>query len=199
MLLPSSRQPPLSLYLYNLQSSLDKCRRVAKRTYSDRMLWKTGSPTHWRKHPSQSWPSSVCYVVSTAICTVFTHTHTHTSEGCLLIPSIHFCPLIRGRVVGAAAWARTLRLLSPRTLPPALPGGSQGVPRPAGWHSHSSVSWVFLWVSSRRDMPGTPPKGGVPGASETDAWATLAGFSRCGGAAALLRAPRGWQSSSPYL
>ena len=36
-------------------------------------------------------------------------------------PSIHFRPLIRGRVAGAAAWAGTPRLPSPRTLPPALP------------------------------------------------------------------------------
>ena len=102
-------------------------------------------------------------------------------------PSIHYRPLIRGRVAGAAAWAGTPRLPSPQTLPPALPGGSQGDPK------------VFLGVSSRRDMPGTPPEGGVPGASETDAWATSAGSSRCEGAAVLLRAPPGWQSSSPYL
>lgn len=31
-----------------------------------------------------------------------------------------------------------------RTLPPALPGGSRGVPRPAEQHSLSSVSWVFF-------------------------------------------------------
>ena len=50
----------------------------------------------------------------------------------------------------------------------ALPGGSQGVPRPAEQHGHSSVSWVFLGVSSRRVMPGTPPEEGVQGASDTD-------------------------------
>ena len=104
MLLPSSRQPPLSLYLYNLQSSLDKCRRVAKRTYSDRMLWKTGSPTHWRKHPSQSWPSSVCYVVSTAICTVFTHTHTHTHTHQKAVCWFH--PSIFVRLSGAGSWGQ---------------------------------------------------------------------------------------------
>ena len=87
--------------------------------------------------------------------------------------SIHFRPLIQGRVTRAAAWAGTPRLPSPRTLPPALPGGSQGVPRPAGQHSHSSVSWVFLWVSSRRDMPGTPREG-----------VTLRGLGR--------RGPRPW-------
>ena len=35
-------------------------------------------------------------------------------------------------------------------------------------------------------MPGTPPEGGVPGASELDARAISAGSSRCVGAAALL-------------
>ena len=57
-------------------------------------------------------------------------------------PSIHpsiFLSVIRGRVVGAAAWAGTPRLPSPWTLPPALPGGSQRVPRPAERHSHSSL------------------------------------------------------------
>ena len=50
---------------------------------------------------------------------------------------------------------------------------------------------VFLGLSSRRYIPGTPPEEGVPGASETDARATSAGSSRCGGAAALLRVPPG--------
>ena len=59
-----------------------------------------------------------------------------------------------------------------------LPGGSQGAPWPAGRHSHSSVSWVFLGVSTWRNMPGTPPEAGIPGASETDARATSAGSSR---------------------
>ncbi|MED6262282.1 Lipoxygenase y domain-containing protein 1, partial [Ataeniobius toweri] len=34
-------------------------------------------------------------------------------------------------------------------LEPARPGESQGVPRQAKKHSPSSVSWVFLWASSR--------------------------------------------------
>ena len=50
---------------------------------------------------------------------------------------------------------------------------------------------VFLGISSQWDMPETPPEGGIPGASDTDAQATSAGFSQCGGAAALLRAPPG--------
>ncbi|KAK3522463.1 hypothetical protein QTP86_013069 [Hemibagrus guttatus] len=45
---------------------------------------------------------------------------------------------------------------SPQTLPPALPEGPRGVPRPAERHSLSSVSWVFPWASSRWGMPGTP-------------------------------------------
>ncbi|KAK3548205.1 hypothetical protein QTP70_005179 [Hemibagrus guttatus] len=53
----------------------------------------------------------------------------------------------------------------------------------------SSVSWVFHGVSSRWAMPGTPPQGDVQEASETDARATSTVPFRCGGAAALLRAP----------
>ena len=85
-------------------------------------------------------------------------------------PFIHHLPLIRGRVAG------TPRLHSPRTLPPALPGGSQGVPWPAKWQSHSSVSWVFLFISCWWGVPGTPPGEGIQGASNTDAWATSAGL-----------------------
>ncbi|XP_072768893.1 uncharacterized protein [Nerophis lumbriciformis] len=36
---------------------------------------------------------------------------------------------------------------SPQPLPPALPGGSRGAPKPAERHSLFSVSWVFLVVS----------------------------------------------------
>ncbi|XP_078478589.1 LOW QUALITY PROTEIN: uncharacterized protein LOC144739520 [Lampetra planeri] len=60
---------------------------------------------------------------------------------------------------------------------PACPGSSPGSPPGGG-------------------MPGTPPSGGVQGASDTDARATSAGSSRCGGAAALLRAPPGQGLSS---
>ncbi|MED6283758.1 hypothetical protein CHARACLAT_012199, partial [Characodon lateralis] len=38
----------------------------------------------------------------------------------------------------------------------------QGVPRPAERHSPSSVSWAILWASSWWDVPGKPPKEGVP-------------------------------------
>ena len=102
-------------------------------------------------------------------------------------------------VVGAAAWTGTPRLPSPRTLPPRLPGGSQGVPRPAGRHSHSSVSWVFLGVSSPAGHARNNSLGSCTGAFETDAWATSAGSSWCGGAVAVFRAPPGWQSSSPSI
>ncbi|KAM9717582.1 uncharacterized protein ACNS7B_021220 [Menidia menidia] len=64
-------------------------------------------------------------------------------------PSIHSPPLIRGRVAGAAAGAGKSRLPSPRPLQPAPPGGSRGVPRPAGTHSPSSGSWVFLRAFSQ--------------------------------------------------
>ncbi|XDV23075.1 hypothetical protein PO909_027791 [Leuciscus waleckii] len=50
-----------------------------------------------------------------------------------------------------------------KTLPPALPGGHRGVPRPAGRHS------PFRW-----DAPGTPSREGVQEASGTDARATSA-------------------------
>ncbi|MED6253304.1 hypothetical protein ATANTOWER_026221 [Ataeniobius toweri] len=52
--------------------------------------------------------------------------------------------------------------------------------------------------------PGPPPGGtcleDLPRkASRRPSQATSTGSSRCGGAAALLRAPPGWPSSSPYL
>ncbi|KAK3549455.1 hypothetical protein QTP86_001458 [Hemibagrus guttatus] len=84
-------------------------------------------------------------------------------------------------------WAK----LPATTLPPALAEGPRGVPRPAKRHSLSSMSWVFPGASSRWGMPGTPPQGDVPEASETDARATSTAPFRCGGAAALLRAPLG--------
>ncbi|KAK5622884.1 Ryanodine receptor 2 [Crenichthys baileyi] len=61
-------------------------------------------------------------------------------------------------------------------------------------HSPSSVSWALPWASSRWDVPGTPPEEGVQEASDMDARATSTGSSRCGGAAALLRAPPRWPS-----
>lgn len=70
-----------------------------------------------------------------------------------------------------------------------LLGGSEGIPRPAQWHSHSSMSWVFPEVSSQKDRPLTPPEGGIQGASDTAAHTTSAGSSWCGRAAALLQAP----------
>ncbi|MEQ2278308.1 hypothetical protein XENORESO_015980 [Xenotaenia resolanae] len=94
---------------------------------------------------------------------------------------------IRDRVAGAADSAQMPRGPSLQTLPPAPPGGAQGVPRPAKRHSPSSVSWA----SSRWDVPGTPPEEGVQEASGIDARATSTGSSRCGGAAALLRPPPG--------
>ena len=45
--------------------------------------------------------------------------------------SIHFLPLIQGRVAGETVRVGTPILPSPRTLPLAPLGGSQGVPRPA--------------------------------------------------------------------
>ncbi|MEQ2255090.1 hypothetical protein ILYODFUR_010178 [Ilyodon furcidens] len=87
----------------------------------------------------------------------------------------------------------------PRHLLQLLRGGAQGVPRPAERHSPSSVSLAVPWASPRWDMPGTPPEEGIQEASGIDGRATSTGSSRCGGAAALLRAPPRWPSSSPYL
>ncbi|MED6262205.1 hypothetical protein ATANTOWER_016082 [Ataeniobius toweri] len=97
---------------------------------------------------------------------------------------------IRDRVAGGADSAEMPRRPFLQTPPPAPPGGAQGVPRPAERHSPSSVSWA----SSQWDVPGTPPEEGVQEASDIDARATSTG-----GAAALLQAPPGWPSSSPYL
>ncbi|MED6285802.1 hypothetical protein CHARACLAT_032862 [Characodon lateralis] len=87
----------------------------------------------------------------------------------------------------------------PRNLLQLLRGAAQCVPRPAERHSPSSMSWAVPWASARWDVPGTSPEEGVQDASGIDARATSTGSSRCGGAAALLRAPPGWPSSSPYL
>ncbi|MED6290955.1 hypothetical protein CHARACLAT_018700 [Characodon lateralis] len=103
--------------------------------------------------------------------------------------------LERNRVTGAADSVETARRPSPQTPPPAPPGGAQGVPKPAEKHSPSSVSWASSWW----DVPGTSPEEGVQEASGIDARATSTGFSQCGGAAALLRAPPRCPSSSPYL
>ncbi|MED6274426.1 hypothetical protein CHARACLAT_016248 [Characodon lateralis] len=46
----------------------------------------------------------------------------------------------------------------------------------------SSVSCTVPWASSRWDMPGTPPEGGVQGHSKQ---MTSPDSSRCGGAAVL--------------
>ncbi|KAI3351848.1 hypothetical protein L3Q82_020243 [Scortum barcoo] len=83
-------------------------------------------------------------------------------SGRRLSPSIHpsiFICLIRDRVAGGgSSLSRDAQTsLTPETLPPSLPGGPRGVPRPAERHSLSSMSWVFLEASSRWDMPGTPP------------------------------------------
>ncbi|MEQ2317048.1 hypothetical protein AMECASPLE_038803 [Ameca splendens] len=101
-------------------------------------------------------------------------------------------PLIRDQVAGAADSAETPRRPSPQTPPP---GEAQDVPRQAERHSPSSMSWAVPWASYQWDVPGTPPEEGVQEASSIDAQATSTGSSRCGGAAALLRAPPGWPES----
>ena len=78
-----------------------------------------------------------------------------------IVPVVFHFIRVRFRVAGAAASAEKPRPPSPQLLPPALPGGSRGVPRPAERYNPSSVSWVDPGVSSRWDMPETPPEGGV--------------------------------------
>ncbi|MED6233164.1 hypothetical protein ATANTOWER_007757 [Ataeniobius toweri] len=84
---------------------------------------------------------------------------------------------IQDRVAGAASSEETPRLPSPQTPPPAPPGRAQGVPRPAERHNPSSMSWAIPWVSSRWDVPRTPPEKGVQEASGIDARATSTGSS----------------------
>ncbi|MEQ2296223.1 hypothetical protein AMECASPLE_022736, partial [Ameca splendens] len=96
---------------------------------------------------------------------------------------------IRDRVAGAADSVETPRRPSPQTPPPPPPGGAHGIPMPAKRHSPSSVSWAVPWASSWWDVPESPPEEGVQEASNIDARATSTGSSRCGRAAALLRAP----------
>lgn len=54
-----------------------------------------------------------------------------------------------------AVWAGSPRLPSHWIHPLTLPGELQSVPRPAEWHRHSSISWIFLGVSFWRGMPRT--------------------------------------------
>ncbi|MED6243845.1 hypothetical protein ATANTOWER_028273 [Ataeniobius toweri] len=75
-----------------------------------------------------------------------------------------------------------------RVEPKALPGQPRDIVPPA-----------CPGPSPRPPPGGTPPEEGVQVASDIDPRATSTGSPRCGGAAALLRAPPGWPSSSPYL
>ena len=63
------------------------------------------------------------------------------------------------RVAGAAASAGKPRSPSPQLLPPALPGGFRGVPRPADRYNPSSVSWVDPGVSCPKHLPREAPGG----------------------------------------
>ncbi|MEQ2315953.1 hypothetical protein AMECASPLE_027719 [Ameca splendens] len=102
---------------------------------------------------------------------------------------------MQDQVAGAEDYVVMPRPPSPQTPPTAPLGKVQGVPRPAKRHSSPSMSWAVFWW----DMPGTPPGGGVWEAFQTNARAPSTDSSQCGGAVALLRAPPGWPSSSPYL
>ncbi|MED6269771.1 hypothetical protein CHARACLAT_003037 [Characodon lateralis] len=107
----------------------------------------------------------------------FTRTRTHRL---LLYPGLGH--------VGSRLGRHTQTSLSPDSSSSSS-RGAQSVPRQAERHSPSSVSWAVPWASSRWDVPGTPPEEGIQEASGIDARATSTGSSRCGGAAALLRAP----------
>ena len=74
--------------------------------------------------------------------------------GHIKIPSIHLPPLNPGPGRSSSCLSRDTQT----SLSPECPGSPPG-------------------VSSRRDMPGTLPEGGILGASETDARATSAGSS----------------------
>uniref|UniRef100_A0A672FZW8 Chromodomain helicase DNA binding protein 6 n=1 Tax=Salarias fasciatus TaxID=181472 RepID=A0A672FZW8_SALFA len=105
--------------------------------------------------------------------------------------SILLPPLILDRVLRAAV-NRDSQTSCPQTLPPALPGGSQGVPRPAERHSLSRMSW---------SSPGSAPAGTCPELLPREAsrrfhakeeLSLLSCSSPCGGVAALLPAPPCW-------
>ena len=73
-------------------------------------------------------------------------------------PSIHFLPRYLRPGCGGSCLSRdTQTYLSLDTSSST----SGRIPR----RSRASVSWVFLWVSSWRDMQGTRPEGGVLGCS----------------------------------
>ncbi|MED6243562.1 hypothetical protein ATANTOWER_022450 [Ataeniobius toweri] len=86
---------------------------------------------------------------------------------------------------------RSVQLLL-RGGPKMFPGQPRDIVPPAG-------PGPSPWASFQWGVLGTPLEGGAQKASGIDARATSTGYCRCGGAAALLRAPPGWPSSSPYL
>ncbi|KAK3560072.1 hypothetical protein QTP86_033795 [Hemibagrus guttatus] len=62
------------------------------------------------------------------------------------------------------------RPLSPQTLPPALPEGPRGIPRPDERHSLSSVSWVFPRETSRRHPKQMPEPPQLPPFDVEEQW-----------------------------
>ncbi|MEQ2173986.1 hypothetical protein GOODEAATRI_003166 [Goodea atripinnis] len=107
---------------------------------------------------------------------------------------------IRDWVAGAAASVETHQTsLYPDTSSSSSVGSPRRSQARQGRHSSFSMSCVIPWATSWWDVPGTPPEEGVQEAHGIDARATSTGSSRFGRAAALLRAPPGWPSSSPYL
>lgn len=81
----------------------------------------------------------------------------------LYYTSIHYLPLIQGRVVEAAGLDGYSRPPFPQQRFPVLPSRSWGVPRPDGIHNPSSELWVYPRVSSQLVMPRS--KGAVANSS----------------------------------
>lgn len=69
------------------------------------------------------------------------------------------------QVTGVGALAVRSRHYSPQSIPPALPGESQGVPRSSRRYNHSNAFSICSGVSSWMDTPETPPQGGAKEAS----------------------------------
>ena len=100
-------------------------------------IWNNKRKDHDTVNPSQLFDSAANWTkTAVPLYLLSVYLEHHPS----IHPSIHLLPLYPGPVAGAAAWAGTPRLPSPRTFSPVLPGGSQGVPRPAEWHSPGSSS-----------------------------------------------------------
>ncbi|KAK3506182.1 hypothetical protein QTP70_003066 [Hemibagrus guttatus] len=95
-----------------------------------------------------------------------------------------FASYLHGRSYQPGHGGSSLSRDAQTSLSPDTSSSSSGeIPR-RSQVSQETKSWVFPGVSSQWGMPGTPPQGDVPEASEIDAQATSTVPFRCGGAAA---------------